>query len=777
MTTITFGATDSLLLIKQSTDDTRWEFSLNSGSSYTQITTYPVTISKNIANNLALLIRFESDLNISSINHGIIININSNLTIDGQNKFITTNNTQTNVKPFIRQNSLLQLSNLTVKNIQYNGNKKLLEAEGFVFDIFFGQTGNNIVIDSIINYSNIEGNTVNDTQNAGIFSNYAFKSAKNVLVKNCKNYGNIVSVDSGGIFGPGAFDASTGVGIENCFNAGNIIGKNSGGIVGWFSFENFKTKGIINVNNKLHIVYKCYNTGAIVGQDCGGIFGNSCFEDIVVPDAIDLPTDGLIISNCYNTGNIQNTNSGGIFGSYAFLYLDNTNLNVPNYFEISYCYNTGNITGTDAGGLFGYTFFSLNPSHKTININHCYNTGTLSSNTQGGIMAKYLFSLNEANTFNITNCYSVVPALYSANSIYPTQAGDVRIINLTNTSSDNSWTPSNAFTSLGGVGGTAVNNTTNNYRNYTLSGSYTDVSVVNINGTISVPEPYKLTSFYSSGTNFSQILPGTSIVIDSNPIGTYSIVSSNIINFSGENFIYSTFGTIDGAIIITSNNLANQSNKKFIIYQSNALKNNLTNITQTGTYNILLFSISFQNKPVICMGENTLITILENNNEIQKPVKELEIGQLVKTENCGYIPIKHIYKSVLYNSKNEDGQRKKDKIYVLSPEKFPELKQNLYLTGGHPLLVEKLSDSESKRQNKLYLKKSDKKVGDYYVLLTFICENAMDCIESGLFPIYNLVLGKNETSTLLDRYIIRINGLLTSSMSLEKYNKYIIDLD
>ena len=99
------------------------------------------------------------------------------------------------------------------------------------------------------------------------------------------------------------------------------------------------------------------------------------------------------------------------------------------------------------------------------------------------------------------------------------------------------------------------------------------------------------------------------------------------------------------------------------------------------------------------------------------------------------------------------------------------LKQNLYLTGGHPILVDQLSEQESKRQSKFQMRNKDKTVGNKKVLLTFFSDLVIDYEENQVLPIYNIVL---ENVNGLDRHPIRINGLLSSSMSLEKYSKYIM---
>jgi hypothetical protein len=317
----------------------------------------------------------------------------------------------------------------------------------------------------------------------------------------------------------------------------------------------------------------------------------------------------------------------------------------------------------------------------------------------------------------------------------------------------------------------------NDYNNFTFSGSFTDISLVNSSGTINSNVPYKLTSFNdNSGTTFTNVTSGSNITVDNNAGGTYYIVSSNILN-SSNNIIYSNFGSINSStsVIAISSEVETQSGKNFIVYQTGAILNGATAFYDT--YNIMIFEISLINTstigttPIICMGQDTMITIFENNTEIDKPIKNLKVGELVKTENNQYIPIKHIYQSYVYNTKNPEGKRKKDKFYLLTKEKFPELKQDLYLTGGHPLLVDNLSMNEFNRMKQIKMSNYDKKIGNKYVLPVYLSDKVNDYPVNQVMPIYNIVL---ENTNGTDRFPIRLDGILSSSMSFYKYNTFLL---
>ncbi len=752
--------------IKQkNSNTTTWQYSTDN-ITYTDIQDYPVHIKGSGTVSVV------TDLYIDSEYHNF--RLFSNILLDFENHNIfTTENIATTVKPLIYSET--NSTNIIVKNLNYKGNKLLEIGDAYVFGQYFGDEGNTFTIENINNYTNIGSTSVSNC--GGIFSQYSVGKSTNILVKNCKNFGSVVSDHSGGIFSSSCFLTDcTMIGIENCFSSGDIIGNNSGGIFGHNCFYDYKPKGKISVSNKLATIYKCYNNGNIIGNFSGGIFASNNFR-INLNDPGE-ESDGLIISNCYNTGNIEGNGAGGI-GGFTFIQVLNKVLTEKEKVTIQYCYNTGNVTGENAGGIFGKNFFDSYSFFNTINVEHCYNTGTLNSATQGGFMGYHDYAEFDDNTYNFTNCYSLATPGFTANAIFVPYNRIERITNLNNTfTTNNTWNYTNALYSLGGTSGVAVNALSNNYNSFTFSGSYTDVSVVNSSNEINSFIPFKLTSFNENiGTTFTNITPGSNITVDPNTGGTYYIVTSNITN-SSNNTLYSAFGSINSStsVITTNSNVATQSGKTFLVYQTGAIQNGSTAFHET--YNIMYFPISFLtissesgNTPIICMGEDTLITIFENNIEIDKPIKNLKVGELVKTENNQYIPIKHIYQSYVYNTKNPDGKRKKDKFYLLTKEKFPELKQDLYLTGGHPILVDELSEQELKRQSNFYMKNADKNVGDKKVLLTFFSDNVLDFEENQVFPIYNIVL---ENVNGVDRHQIRINGLLSSSMSFEKYSKYIL---
>lgn len=129
---------------------------------------------------------------------------------------------------------------------------------------------------------------------------------------------------------------------------------------------------------------------------------------------------------------------------------------------------------------------------------------------------------------------------------------------------------------------------------------------------------------------------------------------------------------------------------------------------------------------------------------------------MVKTLHNGFVPIKIVGKSTVYNSGNDE--RIKDRLYKLSKSKYSELNDDLYLTGCHSILVDFITAAQrSKIENIL---------GDVYVtdgkyrLLTCVDEKAEPHKKEGTFDIYHLALESEENNR---NYGIYANGLLVES--------------
>jgi hypothetical protein len=161
---------------------------------------------------------------------------------------------------------------------------------------------------------------------------------------------------------------------------------------------------------------------------------------------------------------------------------------------------------------------------------------------------------------------------------------------------------------------------------------------------------------------------------------------------------------------------------------------------------------------VTCFVEGSEILCVVNDEEEYIKVEDLKIGDLVKTYNNTPKKISYILKK----------QFKNDKSYsqICKLSNYPNQTKDLFLTGGHSILVDELTEDQKEKTEKVW--KETRKIDDKYLLLAFIDENAEKIDDEEEYNVYHLAL-ENEDKN--GKYGIYANGILTESMSLDCYLK------
>jgi outer membrane protein assembly factor BamB len=166
-------------------------------------------------------------------------------------------------------------------------------------------------------------------------------------------------------------------------------------------------------------------------------------------------------------------------------------------------------------------------------------------------------------------------------------------------------------------------------------------------------------------------------------------------------------------------------------------------------YNLIGSTLS---NNVACYGENTKILCYDN---IYIPIYELTTNILVKTHNNNYIKIKSILKGKMIN----DPLNWKNCMF--------KLKENdLYITGTHSILVDKLNISTKLMYKNLNIKID--KIDNKYKLLSGISENFEKMEDTYTYIYYHIVLESDDKNKC---YGIYANGILSESLSINTYNQ------
>uniref|UniRef100_A0A6C0D8P6 Uncharacterized protein n=1 Tax=viral metagenome TaxID=1070528 RepID=A0A6C0D8P6_9ZZZZ len=179
--------------------------------------------------------------------------------------------------------------------------------------------------------------------------------------------------------------------------------------------------------------------------------------------------------------------------------------------------------------------------------------------------------------------------------------------------------------------------------------------------------------------------------------------------------------------------------------------NNGDTLINDGVYNLYPSSAP-------CFLEGTHILCQENGEDTYLPIEKMRPGTLVKTSLDGYKKVDMIGKRPIHNTGTDE--RSQTRIYKCSPTNYPELNGDLFITGGHSILVDVLSDKEReetiKQIGKIYV------TSDKYRLIAAIDERTEPWKSEGTYNIWHIAL---ENDDYFSNYGIYANGLLVESCS------------
>jgi|GEM_PF-6759556 len=161
----------------------------------------------------------------------------------------------------------------------------------------------------------------------------------------------------------------------------------------------------------------------------------------------------------------------------------------------------------------------------------------------------------------------------------------------------------------------------------------------------------------------------------------------------------------------------------------------------------------------ICFVKGMKILCFLDNLEVYIPIEDLTTDHFVKTYHNGYKKIVFIKQFSLINTTRRPVTKKEkiNKIYKLAKEDYEELFEDLYINGGHSILVDTLTEEENRINLKLF--KGYKRIGEKIRLLTYINQKAIPINDDLRYEMYHISTGEEEG--------IYANGILTESYNLE----------
>jgi len=316
------------------------------------------------------------------------------------------------------------------------------------------------------------------------------------------------------------------------------------------------------------------------------------------------------------------------------------------------------------------------------------------------------------------------------------------------------------------------------------------------------PVPNVITSFYDCNNNETNNMLVFDLTQLTSMIGTLNITSDEVNNITTtDNSIFdiNNPGSILASFDINSSNcfVSDKSSGIYIASTTLPYFNDLYNspnvINLWGAVNNLLFYSNNNNIVIIpFIIINTIaqipgplgslgplgpfvppppIACFKSNSKILTdigyvPIQELRPGDLIKTSKHGYMPISMIGKRQMFHPLHNE--RMPNQLYKCEREQYPELFEDLIITGCHSILVDNFKNNEEmektiKVNGKIYI--TDHK----YRLPACVDERTSIYENKGTHTIYHLAL---EHSDYYMNYGIYANGLLVETCS----NRYLKEL-
>lgn len=160
-----------------------------------------------------------------------------------------------------------------------------------------------------------------------------------------------------------------------------------------------------------------------------------------------------------------------------------------------------------------------------------------------------------------------------------------------------------------------------------------------------------------------------------------------------------------------------------------------------------------------CFLEGSQILCYIDDKETYLPIEQMKPGTLVKTLLNGYKKVVLIGKGTIENPATNE--RLKNRLYTCSTANYPELTNDLVLTGCHSILVEEITDKQ--RAETMRLLGRMFATDDKYRLMACIDERAEPLTTEGAYTIWHFALEHDDQ--FMNYGVFANGGLLVETCS------------
>ena len=286
----------------------------------------------------------------------------------------------------------------------------------------------------------------------------------------------------------------------------------------------------------------------------------------------------------------------------------------------------------------------------------------------------------------------------------------------------------------------------------TVTISDTNANLLNASWNSPTSNPPGISGFYGANTLAFLYPPPTITGVSPNSGNKDGGTPVTII---GTNFLETTSVTF-GGVPATSFTIFSETQINCVEPPSPAGLINIVVTTSSGSV-----TSAFTNN-IVCFKEGSKIL----TDKGYKLVQELRNGDLIKTVSSGFKKIEHIGYSKMYHNVNE--VRSKDKLYRCPISEYPELIEDLVITGCHSILIDEYKD-EKERKKTIEVIGNTYITDDKYRLPACVDDRTQIFEEEGVHTIWHFSL---ENSDYYMNYGVYANGLLVETTS----NRMMVEL-
>ena len=315
---------------------------------------------------------------------------------------------------------------------------------------------------------------------------------------------------------------------------------------------------------------------------------------------------------------------------------------------------------------------------------------------------------------------------------------------------------------------TLVSGFSPHYYVYPLKVAYfaSKANALSLGATVSIDDNYTVAihvdSLWAIASNSTGTTVRTSVYSDGtalDPAGAYFLYPANTNYYLSEANALANTNLVDSSDSYTVQTIGPRSSWRLASTSTGSSSQSTVYVSGTVLSDDGIYYIY----PILpCFLEGTTILCQVDGVDVYKPVEQIRAGTLVKTAENGYLRVQLIGRSKVDNPGHLE--RTQNRLYKCSKEAYPELKEDLYITGCHSILVDDITETERagiiKEVSRIFI------TGRKYRLMACVDQRAEPWASENTYTVWHFAL---ENADPRMNYGVYANGgLLVETATIQR---------